>query len=91
MEKKIYWNELKSERVKKLRGLSFDEILGKEFIGKVAHPNRRDQEALLFYHNGQIWFVPFVETETYWFLKTLYPSRKYTKIYKKMRGDYETD
>ncbi len=36
----------------------------------------------LFEYRGYIWIVPYVEEADYIFLKTLYPSRKYTRLYK---------
>ena len=38
---------------------------------------------MLFKLKGYIWIVPYVEEKDYIFLKTLYPSRKFTKLYKK--------
>jgi hypothetical protein len=38
---------------------------------------------MLFEYKGKMWVVPFVDSEKERFLKTLYPSRKYTKLYEK--------
>jgi hypothetical protein len=46
---------------------------------------------LLFEYKNYVWLVPFVQNGDEMFLKTLYPSRKYTKVYKKERGKHETD
>ena len=81
--KEIRWNKLKSERLKLVRGVSFEEIIASEFIKFEQHPGRAAQSIMLFKHKGYIWVVPYVESEEYRFLKTLYPSRKYTKLYKK--------
>ena len=82
MEKAVIWNELKSQRLKRVRGLSFEELIEKEYIATEQHPTRHGQKIMLFYHKGYVWAVPYVETESHRFLKTLYPSRKYTRIYK---------
>lgn len=37
---------------------------------------------MLFEYRGYVWVVPYVETGGELFLKTLFPSRKYTKLYK---------
>ncbi|PJC46521.1 MAG: hypothetical protein CO036_02400 [Candidatus Omnitrophica bacterium CG_4_9_14_0_2_um_filter_43_12] len=37
---------------------------------------------MLFKYKGYIWVVPYVEEKDYIFLKTLYPSRKFTKFYR---------
>ena len=82
MEKSVIWNELKSQRLKKVRGLSFEELVEKKFIAIEKHPTRKNQKVMLFYHKSYVWVAPFIETENSRFLKTLYPSRKYTRIYK---------
>jgi len=90
MKKEIRWNKLKSERLKLIRGVSFEEILAAELIISIQHPKKEAQDIMLFRYKGYIWVVPYAEEKDYIFLKTLYPSRKYTKLYK--RGDfYETD
>jgi hypothetical protein len=76
------WNALKSERLKRTRGVSFEEILSSRFVGIKDHHLHVHQDIMLFERNGYIWLVPFVETDDVIFLKTLYPSRKYTRIYK---------
>ncbi len=79
------WNPLKSKRLKRTRGVSFEEIAKAKLVGIKDHLSRENQRIMLFEHKGYIWLVPFVENEDGIFLKTLYASRKYTKIYQKMR------
>lgn len=81
--KDIRWSQLKSERLKKIRGVSFEEIISSELINVKIHPKRSNQNIMLFKHKGYIWIVPYVEEKEYVFLKTLYPIRKYTKFYTK--------
>lgn len=81
--KEIKWSHLKSERLKCTRGVSFEEILNADLIAVKRHPKREGQNIMLFKYRGYIWIVPYVEEKDYIFLKTLFPSRKYTKIYKK--------
>lgn len=38
---------------------------------------------MLFEYRGYVWVVPYVADENEIFLKTLYPSRKYTTLHKK--------
>jgi len=83
MEKEPKWNALKSVRLKRIRGLSFEDIFKARYIGTEKHPNREHQKLMLFEYKGQVWAVPFVEDEKELFLKTLYPSRKYTKLYQR--------
>ena len=80
--KEIKWNPTKSRRLKRTRGASFEEILASNLVDTCDHPNRSDQKVMLYKYKNYLWVVPFVETETEIFLKTLYPSRRYTKLYK---------
>jgi len=83
MEKAFRWNALKSERLKKTRGASFEEIIGSEFLGAKEHPKREGQLLLFFDFKGYVWVVPCVESDDCIFLKTAYPSRKYRKSFGK--------
>ena len=46
---------------------------------------RPHQKLMLFERRGYIWVVPYVRTKDKIFLKTLFPSRAYTK--KWIRGE----
>lgn len=81
--KDIRWSQLKSERLKQTRGVSFEEIIASELIAVKRHPARESQNIMLFKHRGYVWIVPYIEEKDSIFLKTLYPSRKYTKLYRK--------
>lgn len=81
--KDIRWSQLKSERLKQTRGASFEDIISSELIAVKRHPKRINQDIMLFKFKGYIWIVPYIEEKNYIFLKTLYPSRKYSKLYKK--------
>jgi len=80
--KTIKWDILKSERLKKTRGASFEEVINAKLIAVKNHPKKDKQNILLFKYKRYIWIVPYVENKDSVFLKTLYPSRKYTKLYK---------
>jgi hypothetical protein len=80
---KTHWNELKSERLKRTRGTSFKEIIHGELVKIVDNPSRPNQKMMLINYKGYIWAVPFVKNDQGYFLKTLYQSRKYTKLYRK--------
>ncbi|MDP2940502.1 MAG: toxin [Candidatus Omnitrophota bacterium] len=81
--KDMRWSQLKSERLKRTRGVSFEEIISSQLIAVKSHPKRSGQNIMLFKLKGYIWIVPYVEEKDYIFLKTLYPSRKFTKLYRK--------
>lgn len=81
--KDVRWNLLKSVRFKRTRGASFEELVQSKLIAVKRHPTKAHQHIMLFEHRRYIWVVPCVVTEHESFLKTLYPSRKYTKLYKR--------
>lgn len=79
----IKWNLLKNNRLKQTRGVSFEDILKGKLIGIKKHPKRKNQNIILFHYKRYIWIVPYIwEENEDIFLKTLYPSRKYTKMFK---------
>jgi hypothetical protein len=81
--KEIRWSLLESERLKKTRGVSFEEIIRAKLVGVKKNPSRKNQNIMLFKYKRYIWIVPYVVEEDCIFLKTLFPSRKYTKEYLK--------
>ena len=81
--KEIRFNKLKSERLKKVRGVSFEELLNAKEICVTGHPARKGQRIIYFDYKGYVWLVPYVKDDDRVFLKTLYPSRNYTKLYRR--------
>jgi len=81
--KEFRWNKIKSEKTKQERGISFEEVLASKFIRAEEHTSRENQIILLYEVNGYIWVVPCIEEEEYYFVKTMFPSRKYTKKHKR--------
>ncbi|MDO8609980.1 MAG: toxin [bacterium] len=86
--KEIRYNKEKNEMLKLKRGICFDEvctIIKKEKVFKVInHPNQKKypkQRIFLIKIKKYIYAIPFVEEDTYIFLKTVYPSHKYTIKY----------
>jgi len=79
----IRWNTTKSARLKRIRGVSFEELVNAECLDIRKHPSRENQGILIYEYKGYIWAVPFVDDGEDMFLKTLYPCRKYKKLYKK--------
>ena len=81
--KELKWSELKNERLKRTRGVSFEDLIQSKLIAVKKHPQKERQNIMLFERNGYIWVVPYVAGGNEIFLKTLYPSRKYTRLYKR--------
>lgn len=82
------WDPAKNEWLRRERGISFEEILvniqlGHE-INVLEHPNQErypGQRISVVLVEGYVYLVPFVESETEVFLKTIIPSRKATREY----------
>ena len=82
------WDEEKNEKLKKERNISFERIIisieSGNLLDVLEHPNQK-------IHSGQIliilkiddyaWVVPSVLEKDVFYLKTAFPSRKYTQIY----------
>ena len=80
----IIWDEEKSTKLKKERGISLEEvallILQKKHVDIVKHPKRAEQRMFLIPINGYVHVVPFVvDHENNFVLKTVFPSRKFHK------------
>lgn len=82
------WDPAKNEKLKKERDISFEDIIfhilnGNE-VDLFEHPNQEKypgQMVSVVLVDGYAYLVPFVESETTIFLKTIIPSRKATKQY----------
>ena len=84
------WNEEKNELLKKERHLSFERIViaieEGHLLDVLEHPNKAkyDNQLVLVVEVDEyaICIPCIVQEDGNYFLKTLYPSRKYTKAYK---------
>ena len=82
----IIWDEEKNKELIKERNISFEEvvdiILEKKYLGILENPSRDNQYIFIISLHDYTHVVPFVidESENI-FLKTIFPSRKYHKIY----------
>jgi len=82
------WNKLKNLLLKETRGISFEQVVMHieqgDLVDIIQHPNSEkysNQKILIVNINNYICLVPFVENDNKRFLKTIIPSRKYTKKY----------
>ncbi len=89
--KEIRFNQDKNELLKLRRGIDFDDIAEiikhNKQIKTIKHPNKEKypkQRIFLVKVRKHIYAIPFIEEEEYIFLKTIYPSEKYTKIFYKL-------
>lgn len=86
------WNSEKNQQLIEERGKSFEEVVfhiqNDGLLDDISHPNAIDypnQKIFVIAIDGYAYLVPYVENEDEIFLKTVIPSRKFTKLY--LRGD----
>ena len=82
------WSDKKNELLKKLRGVSFEQVIlaivSGDLIDRLKHPNPDkypNQKVFLVKIENYIYSVPFVEDDEKIFLKTIIPNSKATKKY----------
>jgi hypothetical protein len=86
---KIYnWSSHKNQELIIGRGVSFEEVIFHighgGLLDDIAHPNASDypnQRIFVLFMKDYVYLVPYVENEDEVFLKTIIPSRKFTKLY----------
>ncbi len=83
--KYLNWNSDKNGILKRERGISFEEIAylieSGQIIGIEENPGRPNQKMYILEIENYAILVPFVENDKEIFLKTVFPSRKYTNRY----------
>ena len=81
----LNWDLDKNEILKVTRGISFEEIAiligSNEILGIEVNPGRANQKIYILNIDNYAVVVLFVETDNEIFLKTVFPSRKYTRLY----------
>ena len=88
----IEWNEEKNVFLKRERNVSFEDVLVKildgDYLDIIPHPNQSaypHQMVFIFLLGEYVYLVPFVQREDVIFLKTIIPSRKFTKAYREKK------
>lgn len=83
--KYLNWDSEKNKIIKRERGISFEEIAwliaGDQIIGIEENPGHPNQKMYVLEIDNYAVIVPYVENDEEIFLKTAFPSRKYTKKY----------
>jgi hypothetical protein len=83
--KYLNWSPEKNEILKAKRGISLEEIAflieSGHILGIEENPGRSNQKIYILEIGNYAFIVPFVEKDNEIFLKTAFPSRKYTKRY----------
>lgn len=90
MAKRFDWSTDKNLQLQRERGITFEEILFHvecgDLLDVLDHPNPErfaGQRIFVVRVVDYVYLVPFVESETEIFLKTIIPSRKATRDYLK--------
>ena len=83
--KYLNWNPVKNEWLKRERGIAFEEIAylieSGQIIGIEENPGWPNQKMYILEIDNYAVLVPFAENDKEIFLKTAFPSRKYSKLY----------
>jgi len=82
----IVWDEARNKKLKDTRGVSFEDvaqlILDKKYLAVLESPARPGQMVFLVSYRTYTYAVPFViDREDNIVLKTVFPSRKFHKLY----------
>ena len=81
----LNWDPDKNKILKRERGISFEEIAylieSGQIIGIEENPGHPNQKMYVLEIDEYAIIVPYVEKNNEIFLKTAFPSRKYTKKY----------
>lgn len=82
----ILWDEAKNKKLKGSRSVSFEEvaqiILEKKYLAVLENPVHRNQRIFIVSYKGYTYVVPFViDADKNIVLKTVFPSRKFHKLY----------
>lgn len=92
--KRFEFSGEKNVLVKKQHGISFEEVIdaleSKKILAAFPHPNHNkypNQIMMVVEVKKYAYVVAIVEEENFIFLKTAFPSRKYTKKYLKLRKE----
>ena len=91
---RFVWENEKNDLLRKHRSVSFEQVVisieNNHIVDVLEHPNQKKYNGQIFILvdiNNYIYVVPalIAETKEECFLKTIYPSRKYTDKY--LRGE----
>lgn len=86
--KVFHWDNEKNERLKKNRGICFEQVIllmeRGDVLETIEHPNQDKypgQKIAIIKINDYAYLVPYVQEREAIFLKTIIPSRKATNQY----------
>jgi uncharacterized DUF497 family protein len=86
--KPFHWNETKNQQLSVERGITFDRVIQAiaqgDLLDTIEHYNAKQyshQKIFIVKIKDYVYLVPFVESESEIFLKTIIPSLKMKKKY----------
>jgi uncharacterized DUF497 family protein len=86
--KEYRWNDDKNQLLQQERGISFEDVVQAisdgSLIDDIKNPNSEqypNQLTFIIEIRGYIYCVPYIESDSIIFLKTIFPSRKMKKRY----------
>lgn len=87
--KPFYWDAEKAKFLEQNedRNISFERCIlaieNGDILANIENPSRNGQNILILAIDNYAYVVPYVEDEKARYLKTVFPSRKYTKLFLK--------
>ena len=86
----IEWNQQKNEQLQRTRGVSFERVasllLENAFLDVYDHPDQERyprQQVVVIEMDDYVYLVPFIQEGGRFFLKTIIPSRKAKRKYRR--------
>lgn len=99
MEKPVYdFSDTKNRKLLEERGIGFEDVITildtKGYLAIIDHPNKTKyphQQIYLVEIDGYVYQIPFEKINHKCVLKTIYPSRKLTRLYQEKlhRGELQ--
>ncbi|NWF88528.1 MAG: toxin [Ignavibacteriaceae bacterium] len=82
----ILWDEAKNKKLKKDRGISFEDILpiilDNKYVAVLENPSHPEQMIFVLEYKSYTYVVPFIiDSKNNIVLKTIFPSRKFHKLF----------
>lgn len=82
------YDDQKNLKLKAERGVSFEDVIAAihndKILAIIPHHNKKEypnQKILVIEINDYVYLVPYLEEADLLILKTVFPSRKFTKLY----------
>ena len=84
------WDEEINKQLKTKRNISFEQVIVEinsgNLLDAIEHPNKKKYPNQLMYvvrSGDYVYLIPFIQDKEKIFLKTIYPSRKFRKLYER--------